>query len=102
MTIIRFSRLDSFSLNINTTPLLRATAVHVTYLRVIELVGPSKHSKKSEIVNLIYIFYYLYGRTPNLYVLLYTRRTACFSNDDPYIPIEVGVGYLFKGIETPI
>jgi len=100
--IIRFSRFDSFSLIINTTPLLRATAAYATQLRAIKLIGPSKHSKKSKIVNLIYIFYHLYGRTPNLYVLLYTRRTAYFSNDDPYIPIGVGIGYLFKGMETPI
>jgi len=86
----------------NTTPLLRATAAHATQLRTIKLVRPSKYSKKSKIVNLIYIFYYLYGQTPNLYVLLYTRRIAYFSNDDPYIPIRVGIGYLFKGMETPI
>ena len=100
--IIRFSRLDSFSLIINTTPLLRATAAHATQLRAIELVGPSEHGKKSEIVNSICIFCHLYGRTPDLYVPLCARRTACFSNDDPHTPIGVGVGYLFEGVETPI
>ena len=100
--IIRFSRLDSFSLDINTTPLLRATAVHATQLRVIKLVGPSEHGKKSEIVNSICIFRHLCGRTPDLHVLPCLRRTACFSNDDPHTLIGVGVGYLFEGVKTPI
>jgi len=100
--IIRFSRLDSFSLDINTTPLLHTTAVHATQLRTIKLVRPSKHGKKSKIVNSIYIFCHLYGRTPNLHVPPYPRRTAYYSNDDPHILIRVGIGYLFKGVKTPI